>query len=167
MILIVEDDVFYAKSIVEMLQRLGYKAVFASTVDTALEIIKKQNKEIETIILDLMMIPGAKLSEMDVMDAKGGFETGFVLASLIRQTFPNITLICCSLTNPSRIRDSNLFDFILSKPISPHELENILKLMPKKEHIKGSDTFKLSPSVFGVGLDLRKLVKWLKQKNNR
>jgi CheY-like chemotaxis protein len=164
MILVVDDDEFYIIQLTKLLTGLGYKVVAVTSADDALDILREMNSEIKVAILDLMMHPGEKMS---AIQTKGGFDTGLVLAALIREAFPAIQLICSSLKQVYEIDNGELFDFVLPKPLhSVNELESILKLISEKSknQVKAIDILRLSPSIFGVGVDLKELAKWLKQK---
>jgi CheY-like chemotaxis protein len=165
MILVVDDDKFYTIQLTKLLTDLGYKVFSVTSADEALEVLREKNSEIKIAILDLMMSPGQKMSEIQT---KGGFDTGLVLAALIREAFPEIQLICSSLKQVYEIDNGELFDFVLPKPLhSVNELESILKLIAGKSEnkVKAIDTLKLAPSIFGMGVDLKELAKWLRQKS--
>lgn len=166
MILLVDDDRYYTENVTPLLSKLGYDVISVHKADEALELLREKSSEIKIAILDLMMRPGEKMSELQT---KGGFETGLVLAALIREAFPKIQIICSSAKDPNEIDHKDLFDFMLPKPLhSTTELESILKLVSERsaEEVSAMDTLKLSPSVFGMGVDLKELVKWLKHKKS-
>ena len=74
-ILFVDDDMRRMSSFVDMLEWEGYTVLGADTVDKARKLFRNLGKEIDLVILDLMMPPG----EGDALEAVDyGRSTGLI-----------------------------------------------------------------------------------------
>ena len=165
MILIVEDDRYSGHILAELLEIEGFEVLTADSADEALEILKKRNKEITVVISDIMMKTGEMMSEIET---RGGFETGFILSAIIRNAFPRINIIGISGgTELSKMKESKLFDYVFMKPlINTDVLVDALKIIKSKKESKIEliDAINISPSFFGIGVDFKKIIKWLNEK---
>ena len=83
-VLWVDDDRFFLMRSIERFERAGIRCEFVSETDAAYARIREDGKNIEGIILDIMMEPGDILK---FMDHKAGFETGFVFYDMIREIY--------------------------------------------------------------------------------
>lgn len=94
MILFLDDEPRLMHSYKDYLQRKldpeGYKVIFHSKVDEALEFFERHINEIRLVILDIMMPTGDRLSGSRT---NGGLTTGLLVYEKIREAAPNLPII--------------------------------------------------------------------------
>ena len=76
MILFVDDEKRRMKSYIDELKLSGYEVEIKSDVDSALDFFNKNHKQIELLILDIMMPSG---NTFENVDTKYGLRTGISL----------------------------------------------------------------------------------------
>jgi len=89
-ILIVEDDLFYASQLAEMLKDNGLDVVRAQTAEEALRI---PNEQYDGVIVDVMLPNDPNISGISAEETRAGFLTGVALARRFRQSRPNLKII--------------------------------------------------------------------------
>jgi DNA-binding response OmpR family regulator len=92
MILFIDDEPAYVGSYVDELRDAGYEVVIERGVDAAIEFVAAKKSEIELIVLDIMMPPGATFK---AIDTSMGLRTGVHLYDWLRHngsTHPVIIL---------------------------------------------------------------------------
>ncbi len=96
MILFVDDEKRRMESYVKELKLSGYEVEIKSDVDSALDFFNKNYKQIELLILDIMMPAG---NAFENVDTKYGLRTGIIFYEGIRNR--NSTLPIIIFTNVS------------------------------------------------------------------
>lgn len=104
MILFVDDESREIDSFVRELKSSGYDVAFHSTVDSALAFFDEHREEIDLIILDIMMPPGAAFAGKDT---QMGLRTGIRFYERIREVSPDLPVIL--FTNVSDTQVLNRF----------------------------------------------------------
>jgi predicted nucleotide-binding protein len=88
-ILVIDDDVFFANYVANLLTDLGgYSVTQSHSVDEGLELARRE--KFPLVIVDLKMPPG---KSFDSLDTSGGHKTGLVLAREIRKASPSTKVI--------------------------------------------------------------------------
>lgn len=103
MILFVDDEERRVKSYIQEFQYSGYQVEFRSDVDSALDFFYEKYKQIELLVLDVMMPPGIAFKDFDT---KYGLRTGIALYRKIRGE--NFTCPILFLTNVSSHSENEL-----------------------------------------------------------
>lgn len=96
MILLVDDEKRRMESYVEELRLSGYEVEIKSDVDSALDFFNENYKQIELLILDIMMPAG---NVFENVDTKYGLRTGIIFYKKIRNL--NLSLPIIIFTNVS------------------------------------------------------------------
>ncbi len=108
LVLLVDDDKLLMQLYVGALERKGYKVKHCFEPDSALAFVKENGRQIDAIILDVMM-PPRKPYENE--DTNGGLKTGIFLLRDLRKYCPNVPVVV--LTN---IRDPETLDELGKDP---------------------------------------------------
>ena len=88
-ILVIDDDVFFANYVANLLTDLGgYSVTQSHSVDEGLELARRG--KFPLVIVDLKMPPG---KSFDSLDTSGGHKTGLVLSREIRKASPSTKVI--------------------------------------------------------------------------
>lgn len=126
-ILWIDDDKFYAQQF-WMLRDEGYELLSATAVDDGLTILAERRRDIVLVIVDVMMPLGGLI---DPQDAREGTTTGIVLARKIRDEYPGILIIGCSLSfdDTARVWFERYADGFIDKtfPRGPREVVALIK----------------------------------------
>ncbi|MCA9016326.1 MAG: response regulator [Planctomycetaceae bacterium] len=132
MILFVDDETRLMDSYVEELKLSGYEVEFQPNVDKALAFFTKNHANIELMILDIMMPPGASFEGGDNI---WGLRTGQYFYEKIRPMAPDLPVII--LTNVSdellaeRFQQENNCWFLRKEDFLPFELvQQIRQILP-------------------------------------
>lgn len=105
MILFIDDDKRRMKSYVDELEYSEYVVEFKSDVDSAIEFFKHNQKQVELVILDIMMPAGNIFNNTQT---ENGLRTGICLYQEIRKQKETIPIII--FTNTSISGDKSLND---------------------------------------------------------
>jgi predicted nucleotide-binding protein len=89
-ILIVEDDLFYANQLAEILTDHGIETLRASTAEEALKI---QGALYQAAIVDVMLPNDPEVSGISLEESRAGFLTGVALARRFRKEKPGLKIV--------------------------------------------------------------------------
>jgi CheY-like chemotaxis protein len=178
-IIIVDDSKLSISAFLEELALTGFKVSHYRSVDSCLEFVKTK-RHVDIFVLDIMMPPGNAYRSRNTDD---GLFTGRLLAHDIRRLYPITPIVFLSnLSDPinidgfSRSREllgnvvflnkvdvspvhfSKLINSILSKGIDAVENKSLFA--------KIIDSLLIRPSFYGIGIDLLKLFKMKKRKDD-
>lgn len=97
-ILWIDDEPYALTSYKTFLEQRGYVVLSAYNLDEGKRLIKRKRGQVDLIILDIMMQvgKGKELDESEIELAKGGYESGLVLARWIKKTYPNVPILVYS-----------------------------------------------------------------------
>jgi len=106
-ILWIDDDVERMQSLYEMMTYEDHVVTKAATAGDALEIIKDEDRdgEFDVVLLDMMMPPDNALG---AVDTDGGRTTGLALLTRIRQRYPDMPVVVCSVVKEPEIKKEAL-----------------------------------------------------------
>ena len=102
MVLIIDDDKSYANMIAALDSRRGYSGYPLYSVARAIDTIKANLRDVECVILDIMMPPG-RLYSLDA--TKEGRYTGVQVFATIRTMLPKVPIFITTV-----IRDANIIE---------------------------------------------------------
>jgi len=119
-VLTVDDNRDFGDVATAMLQRAGYRPMYASTGKQAVEIVTHQAPAIDVVLLD-MSLPGERVHD---------------LYRQLRAAAPAMRIIACtgelSSETVARLRQSGI-DGVLPKPFNIHELEMVLQRLGRDD----------------------------------
>lgn len=119
MILMIDDEPRHMDSYRRELEYSGYDVEYFTSVDEALRALPARQEQVELMILDIMMPPGAAFKDVDTQE---GLRTGERLFERVRATLPNLPVMI--LTNVSRARLEGRF-----------KRERACRLLQKEEYL--------------------------------
>ncbi len=128
MILFIDDEKREMDSYVRELELSGYQVSFQKNVDAAIDFFEGNFREIELLVLDIMMPPGEVFKNVDT---EGGLTTGIHVYKRVRQRFPTLPVVI--LTN---VTDENIIEsfrkeahcrFLSKEEYLPFELVDEIK----------------------------------------
>ncbi len=128
MLLLVDDERRDMTSYLEELRLSGHKIEFRKDVGVAFNFLKDHLQEIELLILDIMMPPGALLANVAT---NGGLRTGVRFYESVRQLSPELPILI--LTNVSDAQVAEHFQdeprcwFLRKEDCLPFELADEVK----------------------------------------
>lgn len=106
MILFVDDEKRYTKNYIEEIKEIGFKVSYMNNVGEALAFIKsKESKDIEAIVLDVMMPSGVDFTDEETEE---DLNTGIEFYKKVREVYPNVKVFV--LTNVSREKVRKFFE---------------------------------------------------------
>jgi DNA-binding NtrC family response regulator len=133
MILFVDDeqremDSFYLEL---QMQLSANKVVFINKVDEALKFFKENIDQIQLLILDIMMPPGAEYKNVDTQQ---GLRTGVKFFETVRAEAPDLPIIIFTNVTEPRVADDFMkqkkCQFFRKENYAPAELaEEVLKIL--------------------------------------
>jgi CheY-like chemotaxis protein len=97
-ILVVEDDLFYAQRLTELLEDCGFSMDRANSVEEALCLATERY---DAFVVDVMLPNDADRSGISVEEARGGFLSGIALARRLRRKHPGSPIIFLTATPPA------------------------------------------------------------------
>ncbi len=109
MIVVIDDEREYADSLVALIRYHGYHAVALYNTTEVLSFLKKSAKQVECIILDIMMPPGKEYSELATN--KGRY-TGMQLFASIRHIAPKVPVFINTI-----IRDRPILEWLKNQDL--------------------------------------------------
>jgi predicted nucleotide-binding protein len=99
-ILWVDDDFFFLAAEAELLRDFsGWEVIEMSKAEVALDYLRSGRNAISAVILDIMM---PVKESIDLIESRGGFATGKVLARKIRDLIPDIPILGISQSHECR-----------------------------------------------------------------
>lgn len=103
-VLIVDDDTFFHASLLGSLYTEGALVINAQTLADGQTKLREAEK-VDLVILDIRLPLGDQPEDFETEisrnTAKGGFESGLVLAQWIKRNYPEVPVIGCSVHDPS------------------------------------------------------------------
>ena len=145
MILFIDDEERYVNSYVEDLRFSGYDVIWETETDAALKFFEANYKQLDLLILDIMMPPG---TSFDHEETQMGLRTGVFFYERIRQKAPDLPIII--LTNvgdPSTDNLSNIYSLIMNDKncsfhrkitLLPHQLtEEVKRVVEESKAMRG------------------------------
>lgn len=169
-VLVVDDDPYSVQPIIDALSDAGYRVTLSELSDSFFDTLYES--EFDIILLDIMMSPNGFFSELE---AHGGFVTGQLLAREIRDRFPDQKIIAFSLHRDAGLQEwfnnQEGMVFLGKGATHPEVVTQIVGKLIRNEGegwaIDGNavlDSIQLRPSIFGVGIDLKKAWKSVKKR---
>lgn len=119
MILMIDDEPRQMDSYHRELEFCGYAVEYCANVDEALRVLAAQGAQVELLILDIMMPPGAAFKDADTQQ---GLRTGERFFEQVRAERPDLPVMI--LTNVSRARLEKRF-----------KRERACRLLQKEEYL--------------------------------
>lgn len=172
-VLIVEDDPYVLQWIVDSLQMEGFEVHSSELSEHFFDYLTLN--EFDVIVLDIMMDP---INLFDATEAHGGFATGKLLAREIRDRNPVQKIVA-----HSSHRDAGIIEwfqcqegmaFVPKRSEDDTVLIDVLLEMLDEKSSGGSlsgaeifDALLLKPSIFGFGVDLKKVATLAKSTRNK
>jgi CheY-like chemotaxis protein len=94
----VDDERFALTNYKTLLEAKGYNVLCAYSLNEGKKYVKENHEIIDLIIIDIMMDLGdeMELDESDSELAKGGYESGLVLARWIKKHYSRLPILICS-----------------------------------------------------------------------
>lgn len=137
-VIIVDDDLYFARSTKERLLDDGFEAITANTVSEAKRIMT-EHSDADAVVLDIMMPPPDGDSDLET---QMGYKSGLVLARWIRQKFPSIKII-----GISGVRSLDVMEWFEQHKMpffdkgSGEFIEGLNKILDKSDRLKQIDAF--------------------------
>lgn len=167
-ILFVDDDLYCARVFIDELLDRGFDIETASAPDEALD--KLTHDDFDLVILDIMMSPGGHFGHIE---SHGGFITGQLLARNIQDIRPDIKILGFSLCRDAGIQEwfenQDGMAFLSKQEAYLLVLGNVVERLlscgtspQKNRQNRIIDSLELKPRFFGVGIDLKKAWKAIK-----
>jgi len=129
MILVVDDELYFMKPLTYSLEAEGLKTLEARTASECLNLLRCR-KDIEVVILDVMMPPG----EFGLKETNDGLRTGLVLLREIRKDYPDLPVFLLTKLEGMDEASSDVHTVVLSKiDITPRELVRLVKESTNKK----------------------------------
>jgi DNA-binding NarL/FixJ family response regulator len=85
----VDDEPRSTEALRMLIEAKGFRCLSTSDMTSALHILSQEN--VSVVVSDIMMPGGEDFPDID------SSQTGFQLANTIRETFPNVRVICLSV----------------------------------------------------------------------
>ena len=161
-LLVVDDDPYSVRPFMEKLQDNGFSVRIETLNEGLLQLI--QVEDFDLIVVDIMMDPEGIFESIE---AHGGFVTGQLLAREIRDMKPDQKIVAFSLHQDADIQewfDNQANMMVLKKGhVEIDAFPEILRKLLEDEEVSWEldggtlfDAVQLKPSLFGIGVDLKK-----------
>ena len=97
-ILWIDDELYTLTNYKVFLEQKGNRVVSAYSLSEGKKLLKRNHDIVDLIILDIMMEIGKRVEvqQSEIELAKGGYESGLVLARWIRKAYPNLPILVYS-----------------------------------------------------------------------
>jgi len=96
-----EPNMDYMWHYVKALEEAGHAVTAVNNVDIALEVLRKEGKTYDIVVVDIMMPPGNALAKVAHLR---GMRTGIHLALRIAKDFPSLHIVALTNSHDSAIR---------------------------------------------------------------
>jgi len=128
MIVVIDDDKQYAKSLVKLINSRGHSARCAFTASKALTLVKSSPNNVDCIILDLMMPHGREFSSSAT--SRGRY-TGMQLFTSIRSLLPKVHIFVTTI-----IRDAHILKWLKDQYrcqvwLKPFDIDDLMNEIDK------------------------------------
>ena len=171
-ILLVDDEPHFASGFATAVEYAlpGTSVVWVSGVDDAVEKLKQD--KFKLMILDVAMPSGEIFDDVETL---GGRRTGVLFAQYVRTHFPELPVLVCSahiaFQFDKEFYIKNGIVFLAKRPdLDIGDLVNSVRKALKIELETSRnllDFLELKPGMFGVKVDVRKFIEFLKGKREK
>ena len=147
-----------------VIEQAGHSVEMAESAHQATEMLKYQ--KFDLAILDIMMPDDGLFGEMETM---GGMRTGIFFAQYVRLHFPDMRIAILSISDPANYDDELLFSNGIERfRKQDFPGKSILELVERPNDIeakyKAIDVFEIKPGMFGLKVDIKKFIQYLKSR---
>jgi CheY-like chemotaxis protein len=139
MILVIDDEAREMDSYVQELRLCGFEVSFFREVDAALEFFGEHMRDIDLLILDIMMPPGNAFKDENTLR---GLRTGLFFFERVRSSVPEVpTIILTNVSDPhiaARFEHAANCLYLRKEDYLPFELAEEVRYVLQQDQTKDS-----------------------------